>query len=178
MNSKDESQKVTLDPVDPKKPFVGLAFKIDQNKFGQLTFLRTYQGELDKQSTKYLLSSFLFFSSLSFFFLVLFPGVLKKGDQIFNARDDKKVKVPRLVRMHANQMVDIQEVSCECGEYFIILRIFFYFSFCNFPSYCFVTPQVRGGEICAMFGLDCNSGDTFSSQRNGLVLERLFLLKK
>ncbi|KAH3806042.1 hypothetical protein DPMN_134352 [Dreissena polymorpha] len=34
----------------------------------------------------------------------VYQGGLKKGDTIFNTRTGKKVKVPRLVRMHADEM--------------------------------------------------------------------------
>lgn len=57
-----DGQNIILDPArDGKKPFVGLAFKLEMSKFGQLTYLRCYQG------------------------------VLKRGDNIFNARTFKKV---------------------------------------------------------------------------------------
>ena len=60
----------------------------------------------------------------------VYQGTLKKGAMIFNARTGKKVKVPRLVRMHSNEMEDVTEIG--------------------------------PGEICAMFGVECSSGDTFT----------------
>jgi elongation factor G len=56
-NNKEE--KVTL-AIDPTKPFVGYAFKLQETPFGQLTYVRLYQG------------------------------TLKKGDLIYNMRDGKK----------------------------------------------------------------------------------------
>lgn len=63
-NKDGEGQNIVLDPArDGKKPFVGLAFKLELSKFGQLTYLRCYQG------------------------------CLKRGDNIFNARTGKKVSL-------------------------------------------------------------------------------------
>jgi elongation factor G len=76
------SPQVTLTPA-AEAPLVGLAFKLEEGRFGQLTYMRVYQG------------------------------TLKKSMQIFNARTGKKVKVPRLVRMHSNEM----EVCLEINSY-------------------------------------------------------------
>ncbi len=62
---------------DSSKPFVGYAFKLEEGRFGQLTYLRVYQGRVDK------------------------------GKPIYNQTTKKKHNVGRLVRMHANEMGDI-----------------------------------------------------------------------
>jgi elongation factor G len=56
---------------------VAYAFKLDEGRYGQLTFLRVYQG------------------------------TLTKGDTVFETRTTKKTKIGRLVRMHADKMEDI-----------------------------------------------------------------------
>lgn len=94
-------------------PFVGLAFKLEEGRFGQLTYVRVYQGEL------------------------------KKGGVIFNARTGKKVKVPRLVRMHSDEMEDVD--------------------------------SIKAGEICAMFGVECSSGDTFTDGASTLSMTSMFV---
>jgi elongation factor G len=70
--------------ADASKPFVGYAFKLEEGRFGQLTYLRVYQGRVDK------------------------------GKPIYNMSTKKKHNVGRLVRMHANEMNEIQ--SAEAGD--------------------------------------------------------------
>ena len=86
---------------DSKEPLIMLAFKLEDGRYGQLTYVRTYQGALNK------------------------------GDTVFNSRTGKKVKIGRLVRMHADEMEEIDG----CGS----------------------------GDIVALFGIDCASGDTFTA---------------
>jgi len=87
---------------DPAKPTVALAFKLEDGRYGQLSYVRVYQG------------------------------AIHKGDTLVNARSGKRFKVGRLVRMHADEMEEIDASN--------------------------------SGDIVAMFGIDCASGDTFCSE--------------
>ena len=93
----NEEQKELL--ADEKSPTVALGFKLEDGTYGQLTYVRVYQG------------------------------AIKKGDELTNTRSRKRFKVGRLVRMHADNMEDINEGS--------------------------------PGDIVALFGIECASGDTF-----------------
>ena len=59
---------------DQTKPFVGYVFKLEESKFGQLTYIRVYQGKL------------------------------RKGEFVWNEKVGKKLKVSRMVKLHANNM--------------------------------------------------------------------------
>ena len=94
------NEAVVILKSDAELPFVGLAFKLEDGRYGQLTYMRVYQG------------------------------MVTKGDFITNINNGKRVKVPRLVRMSANDMVDVE--------------------------------SLYAGEIGALFGVECASGDSFT----------------
>jgi elongation factor G len=98
--SNDEASIILA--TDPNKPLVALAFKLEDGRYGQLTYLRVYQGQL------------------------------VKGGSIINSRTNKRHKVGRLGRMHAENMEEID--------------------------------SSWAGDIVAMFGIDCASGDTFTDE--------------
>ena len=79
-NPKDETEKIDLAP-DPDKPFVGMAFKIVDDDYGQLTFMRIYQG------------------------------TIAKGEGYFNQRTGKKERFSRIVRMHSDKREEIDTAS-------------------------------------------------------------------
>ncbi|KAA8649028.1 hypothetical protein EYZ11_000780 [Aspergillus tanneri] len=112
LDKKRDEASVKLVPYN-SLPLVGLAFKLEESNFGQLTYIRVYQG------------------------------TLRKGMNVFNARNDKKVKIPRIVRMHSNEMEEVSEIGA--------------------------------GEICAVFGVDCASGDTFTDGQLGYTMSSMFV---
>ncbi|KFU88176.1 hypothetical protein M959_09106, partial [Chaetura pelagica] len=101
-DSEDKTKFLLNSARDNSQPFIGLAFKLEAGRFGQLTYLRVYQG------------------------------MLRKSDYIYNTRTGKRVRVQRLVRMHSDNMEDVNEAYA--------------------------------GDICALFGIDCASGDTFTDK--------------
>ncbi|MDZ7346186.1 MAG: elongation factor G, partial [candidate division KSB1 bacterium] len=103
---------VTL-TADEKAPLVMLAFKLDDTRYGQLTYVRVYQGRITK------------------------------GDEIKNARTGRIARVGRLIRMHADEMEDITTAG--------------------------------PGEIVALFGIECASGDTFTSPEINLAMTSMYV---
>ena len=109
----DNNEAPLVLPSDSSKPLVVLAFKLDDGRYGQLTYIRVYQG------------------------------TLRKGDTIVNMRTQKKVKVGRIVRMHSNEMEDIDDTCA--------------------------------GDLCALFGVDCNTGDTFTDGTVDVAMTSMFV---
>ncbi|RKG96889.1 elongation factor G [Corallococcus sp. CA053C] len=112
LDQKNNEAKIILES-DPEKPFVGLAFKLEDGRYGQLTYMRIYQGRVTK------------------------------GDFIVNQVNQKKVKVPRIVRMHSSQMNDVSEATA--------------------------------GDIVALFGIECASGDTFTDGTVNYTMTSMFV---
>ncbi len=98
---------------DPEAPLAAMAFKIVDETFGQLTYVRIYQGRL------------------------------LKGQQYRNVRTNKLQRVGRIVKMHADDREDVHEA--------------------------------RAGDIVALVGVDCASGDTFCDESINFSLESIFV---
>ncbi|HMY68626.1 MAG TPA: elongation factor G [Leptospiraceae bacterium] len=111
LDTAKEEEKVILES-DPTKPLVCLAFKLEDGRYGQLTYVRVYQGKI------------------------------QKGMTIYNTSTGKKHNVGRLCRMHSNEMEDI--------------------------------TGAEAGDIVALFGIDCASGDTFTDGATKLSMTSMF----
>jgi elongation factor G len=84
-HDQDKSEEKVIVESEPTKPFVGLAFKLQQDKYGQLTYFRVYQG------------------------------TVSSGDTIYNISNEKrKVRVPRMFRMHSDDREEVQ--TAEAGD--------------------------------------------------------------
>jgi len=103
---------VPLEP-DLDKPFVGMAFKIVDDPYGQLTFMRVYQGRIEK------------------------------GNTYINQRTGRKERFSRIVRMHADERKEMAEAEA--------------------------------GDIVAVMGIDCASGDTYAATPKYCTLESMFV---
>ncbi len=99
--SLDLPEEIHVVTNQPDDPVLALAFKLEDGPYGQLTYIRIYQG------------------------------TIRKSDTLINSRTRKKTRIGRLVRMHADEMEEIETAA--------------------------------GGDIVALFGVDCASGDTFFS---------------
>jgi len=98
---------------DPDAPLVGMVFKIADESFGQLSYVRVYQGSIEK------------------------------GGQYRNARTNRRQRAGRIVRMHANDREDIKDAG--------------------------------PGDIVALLGVDCASGDTICGDGVNYSLESIFV---
>jgi elongation factor G len=109
----DNNNEEFLIKPDPAEPLIALAFKLEDGQYGQLTYIRIYQGSV------------------------------KKGIELVNTRSQKRFKVGRLIRMHASSMEDINEAGC--------------------------------GDIVALFGIDCASGDTFTDSSLNVSMTSMYV---
>ncbi len=109
----DKNEEPVTLSCDEKSPTVALGFKLEDGKYGQLTYVRIYQG------------------------------MIKKGDELYNTRARKRFKVGRLVRMNSATMEDINE---------------------GVP-----------GDIVALFGIECASGDTFCGGGLNYAMSSMFV---
>jgi elongation factor G len=101
-----------LEP-DATKPFVGMAFKIVEDPYGQLTFMRIYQGKIEK------------------------------GQMYYNQRTGRKDRFSRIVRMHSDKRDEVDSASA--------------------------------GDIVAIMGIDCASGETYAETAKMCTLENMYV---
>jgi len=78
----DKNNEMITISNDPQKDVIAFVFKLDNQIYGQLSYVRIYQGSL------------------------------KKGMELHNATSNKYFKVGRLIKMHADSMEDLTEAHC------------------------------------------------------------------
>jgi elongation factor G len=98
--------------ADPDAPLVAMGFKLVEEPFGQVTYMRIYQGTLEK------------------------------GQFYYNARQRKKARISRILRVHADQKEDISSAGA--------------------------------GDIVAVMGLECATGDTYCAEGTNVSLESIY----
>ena len=98
--------------ADPDAPLVAMAFKLVEEQFGQVTYMRIYQG------------------------------TLKKGTFYYNSRQRKKERISRILRVHADEKEDIDSAGA--------------------------------GDIVAVMGIECATGDTYCDEGTNLSLEWIY----
>ena len=112
--AKDNNNGMAEVPLaaDPDAPLVAMAFKLVEEPFGQVTYMRIYQG------------------------------TLRKGEFYYNARQRRRARISRILRVHADQKEDI--------------------------------AFAEAGDIVAVMGLECATGDTYCAEDTNLSLESIF----
>ncbi|MDR1959211.1 MAG: elongation factor G [Planctomycetaceae bacterium] len=108
----NSEEKLKLES-DPDKPAVAMAFKIVEDPFGTMTFMRIYQGTLEK------------------------------GNFYYNQRSGEKERIGRILRIHADKREDIN--------------------------------KAEAGDIVAVIGINCASGDTYASEPKFCTLESMYV---
>jgi elongation factor G len=109
----DNNETPVILKPDANAPMIALAFKLEDGQYGQLTYIRVYQG------------------------------TIKKGIELTNTRSGKRFKVGRLIRMHASSTEDISDAG--------------------------------PGDIVALFGIECASGDTFTENGLNYAMTSIFV---
>jgi len=109
----NDEAKAPIKPEDDL-PLVTLAFKLVDETFGQLTYMRIYQGKM------------------------------VRGERYKNARDGKMYRFGRILRMHANDREEIDVAGA--------------------------------GDIVAVVGIDCVSGDTFLGDGINWTMESMHVM--
>ena len=107
----DAQAEIALAP-DANQPMVAMAFKLVEEQFGQVTYMRIYQG------------------------------TLRKGTFYFNSRRRKKERISRILRVHADEKEDID--------------------------------MAEAGDIVAVMGIECATGDTYCDEGTNVSLESIF----